>query len=1040
MSIPPFPFANLEQAICWSPLTVEPTTPITDVLQKMNRAHANCLLATAEAQTFEAQTLTVSCAEEQASCVLVVEQGQLVGIFTERDVVRYVARGEVGELPIAQVMTPNPIMVARSQLTDIFELLQLLRSHQIRHLPITPDIAQPEQWGLMTSTSIRQVLRPEVLLRSRTVAEVMTADVIQAPPQTTVLALTRLMAEHRISCIVISEANRAIGIVTERDLVQFQSLGLDTARVLAAQIMSQPVFQLLAPTPLWEAHQQMQTKRIRRLVVADAAGQLQGLVTQTDILRTLDPWEMYATVNQLQNQVCSLEQERLLLLQAQNARLEAQVQARTAEIQILNTELEQRVAQRTAQLAEVNQQLAAEVAERTLLTQKLHQSEAKLRGLFNGMSDVILTVDRTGQQLEIAPTHPEQDYPEAYDVLQRTIDQFLGNAGNPAFLAQIEQCLTQQQTVDFTYPLTCGDDAKLWFAAKITPLAADWVLWVARDITAQKQIQTDLEHLQYTLEDRVKQRTQELAESNIALEQQICERIGAEQELTKERNLVSAIVRAAGALILVFDPQGRILRFNQTCETVTGYQFHEVFGHFVWELFLPPGAIAPVQATFAALRQDQLPQQYEGIWLTKNRQPRTIAWSYTVLVNDLGATEYIIGTGIDFTARKQAELARQQAEDSLRQLNEQLEQRVADRTAQLSQQLAAMDAAVDGIGLLQGDRYTYLNPAHLALFGYRDPAQLLGKSWRELYSPAVIAYFEDEVFPLVHQQRSWCGEVIAQRQDGTTFDQAVSLTLMDADTLICVCQDVSDRKRTEAQMRQALARERELNELKSRFIAMTSHEFRTPLAVIASSAGILKTFRDRLSPEKTTKHLNTIQTYVKHTTQLLDDILTINQAEMGKLHFEPEPLDLQAFCAQVLQEMQLNSPEHQLRFESHYPETLQLQADPKLLRQILINLLSNAVKYSPQGGEVNVCLQTQATTITLAVQDHGIGIPLEDQAHLFDSFHRATNVGTIQGTGLGLSITKKCVEIQGGSLTFKSVPQRGTTFTVILPKVCLMSG
>ena len=260
-------------------------------------------------------------------------------------------------------------------------------------------------------------------------------------------------------------------------------------------------------------------------------------------------------------------------------------------------------------------------------------------------------------------------------------------------------------------------------------------------------------------------------------------------------------------------------------------------------------------------------------------------------------------------------------------------------------------------------------------------------------------------------------------------------------------EDITNLKQAEAEMLKSLERERELNNLKSRFITLTSHEFRTPLAVISSSAGILKTFGAKLSKEKTLEHLNTIQTYIKHTTSLLDDILLLDRVEDGRLTFNPELTNLPNFCQSITDDMKafagagaaFPQGNREIRFShcscqrSDASDAVTTRIDPKLLQQILTNLLSNALKYSPAGSPVNFNLSLEQEVAIFQVTDRGIGIPEEDRDRIFDAFHRAQNVGTIQGTGLGLSIVKRCLELHGGQISFETQVDGGTTFTVTLP-------
>ena len=252
--------------------------------------------------------------------------------------------------------------------------------------------------------------------------------------------------------------------------------------------------------------------------------------------------------------------------------------------------------------------------------------------------------------------------------------------------------------------------------------------------------------------------------------------------------------------------------------------------------------------------------------------------------------------------------------------------------------------------------------------------------------------------------------------------------------------EILERKRVEQELRHSeqrlrdiLEREQELSELKSRFVSMTSHEFRTPLTVISSSAGILKDFGHKLDEEKKKKHLDCIQTYVKHTTQLLDDILLINKAENGQLAFGSAPLDLVPFCQKLTEEIQLNAPNHTIIFSSTSQAGVTGNLDKKLLRQILINLLSNAIKYSPHSPIVQFILNITEANVIFTIQDQGIGIPEEDQTQLFESFHRASNVSNIPGTGLGLSIVFNCIKLHCGSIDVNSQVGMGTTFTVTIP-------
>ncbi|MGC1248935.1 MAG: HAMP domain-containing sensor histidine kinase, partial [Spirulinaceae cyanobacterium] len=247
---------------------------------------------------------------------------------------------------------------------------------------------------------------------------------------------------------------------------------------------------------------------------------------------------------------------------------------------------------------------------------------------------------------------------------------------------------------------------------------------------------------------------------------------------------------------------------------------------------------------------------------------------------------------------------------------------------------------------------------------------------------------------------------------------------------------VEELQAKDAQLQEALTAERKLSELKSRIISTISHEYRTPLTVINSAAELLQVYRHKLNEEKQSKYFHRIQKAVQSLTALVNDVLFINQAEFEKLKFSPQAVDLVAFSREIVEEMQPNSSTSSRIEFVHQGEgdCQDFYADTKLLGQLITNLLSNALKYSPEGGLVSLQLVGEPTQVTLKVTDQGIGIPSEDQANLFSSFHRASNVGTIQGTGLGLSIAQKCVELHEGEINVESEVGVGTTFTVHLPK------
>ncbi len=245
--------------------------------------------------------------------------------------------------------------------------------------------------------------------------------------------------------------------------------------------------------------------------------------------------------------------------------------------------------------------------------------------------------------------------------------------------------------------------------------------------------------------------------------------------------------------------------------------------------------------------------------------------------------------------------------------------------------------------------------------------------------------------------------------------------------------DIDDRKRAEVELLAAVQREKELSEMKSKFVSTASHEFRTPLATMLSSAELLEHYSESLSPAEKVNLLQTIQGGAKRMSEMIDDVLTLGRAESGVLKLNLGPTNLRELCASVVSEFRIaQGKEHVITLDDRF-DRVEATMDERLLRHILNNLLSNAVKYSPPGSEVTLSLARREEQAAIEIQDRGIGIPLEDQPRMFESFHRASNVENRPGTGLGLAIVKKAVELHGGEISLSSAVGSGTRFTVMLP-------
>jgi PAS domain S-box-containing protein len=246
-------------------------------------------------------------------------------------------------------------------------------------------------------------------------------------------------------------------------------------------------------------------------------------------------------------------------------------------------------------------------------------------------------------------------------------------------------------------------------------------------------------------------------------------------------------------------------------------------------------------------------------------------------------------------------------------------------------------------------------------------------------------------------------------------------------------QEMERRKKVEEQIRSMLEKEKELNELKSRFVSMASHEFRTPLGGILTSASLIAKYTTSEDEPKRQKHIQNIKKSVKNLTSILNDFLSLDKLEQGKVASSPVEFNLTNFINEHVNDI-LESSElkHRIAIE-HVSGEINLYQDKEMIRNILINLLSNAIKYSPENTTITIRTSLESSNVVLEIKDQGMGIPLEDQKHLFERFFRAHNVINLQGTGLGLNIVKRYLDMMNGKIDFTSKEKEGTTFIVSLP-------
>ena len=335
-------------------------------------------------------------------------------------------------------------------------------------------------------------------------------------------------------------------------------------------------------------------------------------------------------------------------------------------------------------------------------------------------------------------------------------------------------------------------------------------------------------------------------------------------------------------------------------------------------------------------------------------------------------------------------------------------------------------------------RWSYLNPAWTRITGF-GVEEVLGTPFTAWIHPGDLARNEELFGQLMAREKTFCRHEVRYRtRDGGYRWVEVYATLQwDEEGRVTgsvgMLHDVSERKQTMEALERAIERERELGLLKSRFVSMASHELRTPLTAIRGSAELLHRFGERWEPERRQVLFDRILGNTETMNELIEDVLLLGRVETGRLAFDPEPLELDAWCEALAREVR-EGLGAQYEWRVDLPdEPVHAESDPKLLRHILTNLLSNAVKYAPEGSTIELRLDRTDDAVRLVVADEGIGIPEAEVPHLFEPFRRASNVGSRSGTGLGLAIAKRALDLHGGTIEVESVLGAGTTFTVTLP-------
>lgn len=495
----------------------------------------------------------------------------------------------------------------------------------------------------------------------------------------------------------------------------------------------------------------------------------------------------------------------------------------------------------------------------------------------------------------------------------------------------------------------------------------------------------------------------------------ITERKAQERQMRYHASLQANVSDAVIATDLNF----RIQSWNKAAEEIYGWRASEVMGKSVNEVLRTQyGSEEQRNAIMQAFLANGHARG-EYIQLHKNGTSVRILGSTDLFRDATGVPFGVVSINHDITTRKQVEEELQQSEEKFRLL---------------------VDAApVATVITDERGKITLINGRAETLFGYsRD--EIIGQPVEILLPTHLVEQHKqhrDQYMHAPHMRQMGLGlELFARRKDESLFPVEIQLSYIQTWGGLLVMSfilDITERKQAEQALRQALQAEKELGELKSRFVSMASHEFRNPLGSILALTETLTAYRSRLTDEQIEMRLHKIKEQVDHLKDIMEDVLQLARLQARRVTFTPVLTDLDALCRSVMDEFE-SQPNNNHTFDYFCDPSLKnVRLDKRVIRQVLSNLVANAIKYSAPESTIRIRLERDDDVMVLKVADEGIGIPETDLKHLFEPFHRASNVETIPGTGLGLVIVKESVELHSGLISVETQVDVGTTFIIRIP-------
>jgi PAS domain S-box-containing protein len=1071
-----------------SPLTASATTSVMEAIRLMSQARSrNCTLLAAEGAV----------PVDLSSCVLITEGQRLIGILTTRDIVGLAAaQQDLSQTLLAEAMTRQLVTLTQSPSQTALTALSLFYQHHTRHLPIINDSGQ--LLGLVTLDTICQILQPANLLKLQMVEEAMTLNVIQAPATASVLSIAQQMATHHVSCVVITEAapseqesesirQRPIGIITERDIVQFQILGIDLAHAQAQTVMSSPVFCLRPQDSLWQAQQELQSLNIRRLVVTDESAQLLGIITQSNLVQRLDPIEMLRLLEILQHQVAT----------------------QTAALEQTNQELQQQIAARTAELFDRNLQLQQEIQRHQQTEEALIHSQQDLQDFVDNAVVGLHWVDKDGTILWANQAE--------LDLLGYTRPEYIGHSITEFHVDQdliaeiLQRLLSNQPVQNYEAQLRCKDGSTCQVSIDSS---ASWkngkfshTRCFTRDISDRKRTETalqetlkSLEFQKYALDRAAIVAITDRAGTILSVNEQFCqisqytsaELIGQNHRIINSgyhspeffRELWHTIASGqvwrgeicnrakdgslywvATTIVPFLDEQGipfqyLAIRFDiservraEAERKASEQKFRAIFdGTFQFIGLLDTNGVL-LEGNRTALNAIGVTSEevvgqlfWETPWWTHSPDLQ-IQLQQSIIQAALGQlvrfeARHFLADGSYITVDFSLSPIFDETGKVVMLIPEGRD--ISDRKAaeqKIQEQAMLLNIATDAILVRDLEHHVrFWNNGAERIYGW-TAVEAIGQDINRLlyrdYLPQVAIAFDTVV-----QIGEWQGELQKVTKNGQKVTVQSRWTLVrdelgNPKEILSVDTDITEKKQLEAQFLRAQRLE-SLGTLASG-IAHDMNNILTPILAASQLLPLKLTNLDKRS----TSLLRMLEESARRGSNLMQQILSFARGSDGSR----SSVQIAHILAEVVRVAQQTFPKS-INISINLPNNdLQtISADGTQLHQVLMNLLINARDAMPNGGNLQIiaenlvldenCVRLNVDAqpgyyVVITVADTGTGIPPEILDRIFEPFFTTKESG--KGTGLGLSTTLGIVKSHGGFVNAYSDLGQGSCFKIYLP-------